>query len=156
MIKKLIDICLQFWDKILLSGFNFKFCRVDREKFIRKLLKNRVDQTTIDRAVESFPVNVVNSVLLKKLINRKITLTALVVASISFICAVPQSGFLMWAGCVVDFAQFQIFVFIIIQKLLFTYLDKDVSGREAIDLSSNATKGYRRVFRLAVSASGMI
>ena len=59
---------------------------------------------------------------------------------LSTLCALPPDGWLMWFLIVVDFIQFQIFVFIILQKMLYLYGCRDLFAKTKTGSQPSALK----------------
>ncbi len=155
--KQLVDKSLEIWDRFLSYIFVLKVCDVNKEKFLKRNFSKYVDEQTLQKAIDSSPsASCISTDLIVKILKRNIRITGFVVALISFVMAIPQSGPLMWAGCVVDFAQFQIFVFIVMKKILICYDESKINGEIVLKYNEENNKGWRKVVRMLTSFFGML
>lgn len=156
-LKQLVDKSLLIWEKILSFIFVLKVCDVNKPRFLRRTFSKYVDSDTLQKAIDSsLFANYIDNNLIVKLLKKNIRLTGLLVALISFVMAIPQTGPLMWAGCVVDFIQFQIFVFIVMKKILICYDESKISGQIVLRYNEENNKGWRKVVRMLTSFFGML
>ena len=154
------------WNSVLRWGLKLPFSKVDRERYLRHVFSKHVkDEAQMSVVLEERPSSVLPDCLIEKVVKREIHLHALWVTLVSLVCAIPPDGWLMWVLILVDFVQFQVFVFIILQKMLYVYgcrdlHTKDVTKEErSLDVMmlmiSVVMIGKSQVRRLAKSAFGL-
>ena len=154
---------MSFYDKCMKAGLKLPFVRVDKENFLRRKFSDR-SESEIRRIIDEKPTSVVSLQEVQSKAHKEAWKYAWIVTFISFVVALPPDGFLMWLGIVVDFIQFQLFVFIILQKLLYLYGCKDLTGKdggldESTDwillLISTIMIGKHQLARMAKTAAGV-
>lgn len=156
---------LSAWDYILKLGLKLPFSRVDKERFLRRSFSNRVkNEEEMGRVLSEKPSAVFSQEVIDGVAVKEIRKHALCVTLLSILCALPQEGWLMWLLIAVDFIQFQIFVFVILQKMLYLYgcrslfeegTEDDKSMNMMLLIISVVMIGKHQVVRLAKSAAGM-
>lgn len=154
---------MSFYDSCMKAGLKLPFIKVDKEPFLRRKFAEYSEQE-INQIIETRPLAVVPMDVIQIKAKREAWVYAWIVTLISTIVALPPEGILMWLGIVVDFLQFQLFVFIILQKLLYLYGCKsltDENGKlnESSDwillLISTVMIGKHQLVRMAKTAAGV-
>lgn len=153
-IQKVVKKVTSMWDNVLLTGLRLPFAVVDRDSYLKRVFKRHFDDCS--------PINVLPKQDVKKASNKAIIYHCIFVSALSFLLAIPQTGWPMYTACVVDFLQFQIVVFILTQKLVFMYgnpkteehVDTKVEGDVLITLGNEA-KHDQIVKRAVTSLLGM-
>lgn len=142
------------WDSVLLTGLRLPFAIVDRGTYLKRLFKRSFDDCS--------PINVLPKGDVKETTNRAIIYHCAIVSTLSFLLAIPQTGWPMYTACVLDFLQFQLMVFVLTQKLVFIYgnpkseehTDKKIEGDTLISLGNEA-KHDQIIKRTMTSLLGM-
>lgn len=153
-IQKMVQKMTTMWDNVLLTGLRLPFAVVDRDAYLNRVFKRPFNDCS--------PINTLPKHDVKAASNRTILRHCLFVSILSFIFAIPQTGWPMYTACVVDFVQFQIVVFVLTQKLVFIYgnpkseehTDKKIEGDTLISLGNEA-KHDQIVKRTMTSLLGM-
>lgn len=164
--KKTYLKLLSAWDSILKMGLKMPFSRVDKDRYLRRIFSSKVEgDEQINLILSEKPASVFPEDVIDALAVKEIRKHALCVTVLSILCALPPDGWLMWLLILVDFVQFQIFVFVILQKMLYLYgcrslfaeehLSEDKSVNMMLLLISVVMIGKHQVVRLAKSAAGM-
>lgn len=153
------------WNSVLKMGLKLPFSRVDKERYLRRVFKHRVrSEEEMRRIIDEKPSVLFSEEEIGEVTVKEIRKHALMVTILSTLCALPPDGWLMWFLIVVDFIQFQIFVFIILQKMLYLYGCRDLFEKTEGDQTSMERMlliisvvmiGKHQVVRLAKSAFGM-
>lgn len=154
------------WDSVLRMGLKLPFSRVDKERYLRRVFKSKVKSEEVMRLlIAEKPSVLFSEKVIEEMTSKEIRKHALCVTILSILCALPPDGWLMWLLIAVDFIQFQIFVFIILQKMLYLYGCRDLFEREEGNEEKSMTMmlliisvvmiGKHQVVRLAKSAMGM-
>lgn len=157
---------LSLWDSVLKMGLKLPFSRVDKERYLRRVFKSKVkNEEEMNLLIAEKPASLFSEEDIKKITTKEIWKHALCVTVLSTLCALPPDGWLMWLLIAVDFIQFQIFVFIILQKMLYLYgcrnlfekkeESEDKSMEMMLLIISVVMIGKHQVVRLAKSAVGM-
>jgi len=115
MIKKLLDI----YNRLMLKLFVIPFVNIDRERFLRRQLGES------DKDFDSEAEKRRSRVL--------VGLCCVVTSLITFLCTLPSDVWVSLPLIVLDFAQFQVFVFIIQQDLLYLHGYRDLRINKRID-----------------------
>ena len=108
MIDKLLDI----YNRLQLKLFLIPFLNIDRNRFLRRQVGDaeaKADEAAIRRRCR-----------------RLIVICCIVTSLITFLCTLPSNIWISIPLIVVDFEQFQFFVFVIQQELLYLYGHKDL------------------------------
>lgn len=119
-------------EKILIQAYELPYCKINREDYLTKELRNRVSETQIVNALENgtikaqIPLSILNSIA-----NGAITLETTKVTAISTAAGIP-GGFAMIGTIPVDLAQFYAHVFRIAQKLAYIYGYKDMDTSDGV------------------------
>ena len=108
MFKKLLD----WYNRLQLKLFMIPFLNIDRERFLRK--RDGDSEPKIDEAV------------IRRRCRRSILLCCLLTSLITFLCTLPTNIWVSLPLIIIDFEQFQFFVFVIQQDLLYLYGFKDL------------------------------
>ena len=153
-IKGIIQKFTTIWDSVLLTGLRLPFAVVDRDSYLKRIFKRTFNDCS--------PIDVLPKQEVKDASNKAIIYHCVIVSALSFLLAIPQTGWPMYTACVVDFIQFQIVVFILTQKLVYiygnpkseTHTDKNVDGEILISLNNEA-KHDKIVSRTMTSLLGM-
>ncbi len=166
-IKKTYEKLLSAWNSILKLGLKLPFSKVDKEGYLRHIFRKRVEtDAQMETILAERPSSVLLEPQIEAIVSHEIRKHAFGVTFISFLCALPPDGWLMWLLIVVDFIQFQIFVFVILQKMLYIYgcrdlfMAEDASDKnKSMDLMmlivSVVMIGKSQVMRMAKSAFGL-
>ncbi len=152
------------YDSAMKRALCIPFVKVDKNRYLRRKLKNRLTDEELELVLNERPLSVLPMEEVKRMAKTEVRKHALIVMLLSTLSAVPQSGWLMWLGIAFDFIQFQVFVFVIMQKLLYLYGCKNLSSDNKnlsgsaewiLLLISTIMIGKHQVMRLAKSAAGM-
>ena len=152
------------YDSAMKRALCIPFVKVDKNRYLRRKLKNRLTDEELELVLNERPLSVLPMEEVKRMAKTEVRKHALIVTLLSTLSAVPQSGWLMWLGIAFDFIQFQVFVFVIMQKLLYLYGCKNLSSDNKnlsgsaewiLLLISTIMIGKHQVMRLAKSAAGM-
>ncbi len=157
---------LRTWDAVLRMGMKLPFSRVDKERYLRRLFRSKVkNEEEMQLLITERPASLFSEEEISKITTKEIRKHALCVTILSILCALPPDGWLMWLLIVVDFVQFQIFVFVILQKMLYLHGCRNLFDKETHDENQSMTMmlliisvvmiGKHQVVRLAKSAVGM-
>lgn len=166
-VTKAYESLLSAWNSILKLGLRLPFSKVDKVRYLRHLFRKKVEnETQMERILSDKPSSVLPMSRIEEITTHEIRKHAFWVTFISFLCALPPDGWLMWLLIVVDFIQFQIFVFVILQKMLYIYgcrdlfMAEDASDKnKSMDLMmlivSVVMIGKSQMVRMAKSAFGL-
>lgn len=157
---------LGMWNSVLRWGLKLPFSKVDRERYLRRVFSKHVaDEAQMTVLLVERPSAVLSDCLIEEVVRKEIHRHALWVTLVSLVCAIPPDGWLMWVLILVDFVQFQVFVFIILQKMLYIYGCKDLHVQDSLKeersldvmmlMISVVMIGKSQVRRLAKSAFGL-
>ncbi len=155
---------MSVYDKLMRLSLRIPFVKVDKEKYLRGKFEKQLTEEQLRMVLEQRPLFVLPMDEVKSTAKKEICRHALWVMLLSIVAAIPQSGWLMWLGIAFDFIQFQLFVFVVLQKLLYLYGCKSLSTREeGLDSSadwillliSTVMIGKHQLVRMAKSATGM-
>ena len=124
---------LEMWNSVLRWGLKLPFSKVDRERYLRRVFSKHVaDEAQMAVLLDERPSSVLPDCLIEKVVRKEIHRHAFWVSLISLVCAIPPDGWLMWVLILVDFVQFQVFVFVILQKMLYIYGCKDLHAQDSL------------------------
>ena len=115
MFNKLLDI----YNRLQLKLFLIPFLNIDRERFLHRQVGDldvKVDEAIIRRRCQ-----------------RHILLCCFLTSFITFLCTLPTNIWISIPLILLDFEQFQFFVFVIQQELLYLYGYKDLREGARID-----------------------
>lgn len=157
---------LGMWNSVLRWGLKLPFSKVDRERYLRRVFSKHVeDEAQMTILLDERPSVVLPDCLIEEVVRKEIHRHALWVTLVSLVCAIPPDGWLMWVLILVDFVQFQVFVFIILQKMLYIYGCKELHVQDSLKeersldvmmlMISVVMIGKSQVRRLAKSAFGL-
>lgn len=157
---------LGMWNSVLRWGLKLPFSKVDRERYLRRVFSKHVaDEAQMTVLLVERPSAVLSDCLIEEVVRKEIHRHALWVTLVSLVCAIPPDGWLMWVLILVDFVQFQVFVFIILQKMLYIYGCKELHVQDSLKeersldvmmlMISVVMIGKSQVRRLAKSAFGL-
>lgn len=118
MLKRFIDI----YNKLQLKLFHIPFMNIDRERFLRRQVV--CPDSDFDFAAEQRRSRV------------HVFLCCVMTSLITFLCTLPSDVCVSMPLIVVDFAQFQIFVFVIQQELLYLHGYQDLRVDRRIGLGN--------------------
>ncbi len=118
MIKKLLD----YYNRLMLKMFRIRFLNIDRNKFLQR-------QTGCQEGSSDKEIAYRRSRLL-------ITASCITTAFLTFLCTLPTNLWVSLPLIIFDFAQFQFFVFVIQQQLLYLYGHMDLRKDSHIDTSN--------------------
>ncbi|MCQ2219492.1 MAG: hypothetical protein MJZ33_13590 [Paludibacteraceae bacterium] len=162
-ISDLIDWGLSLYDSIMKATLRLPFARLERDEYLRSVLKH-LPQDEIESSITTSPSDVMEaeklSDLAKKEANKNIWFATLT----SFVTALP-TNWLMWPAIVIDLVLFQIQVFLISQKLLYLYGEKDLAlsnlerkekANRLMLIVSTIMIGKQKLSRAAKTATGML
>jgi len=162
--SKAFSSTMAAYDSVMKWALCIPFIKVDKNRYLRRKLKDRLTDEELELVLNERPLSVLSMDEVKHIARKEVRKHALIVTLLSTLSAVPQSGWLMWLGIAFDFIQFQVFVFVIMQKLLYLYGCKNLSS-DSKNLSGSAEWilllistimiGKHQVMRLAKSAAGM-
>ncbi len=164
MFSTLYEKAMSAYDTALKAGLKFPFVKVNKERFLRRKLGKTLSDEELDEALTGSPLTVCPLEKIEKMAKHEVWRHAFWVFLLSFVAAIPTSGWLMWLAIVLDFIQFQLFVFVILQKILYLYGCKNLrSGKDDIDgsadwmllLVSTVMIGKHQAVRMAKSAMGV-
>lgn len=162
--SKAFSTAMAAYDSAMKRALCIPFVKVDKNRYLRRKLKNRLTDEELELVLNERPLSVLPMEEVKRMAKTEVRKHALIVTLLSTLSAVPQSGWLMWLGIAFDFIQFQVFVFVIMQKLLYLYGCKNLSSDNKnlsgsaewiLLLISTIMIGKHQVMRLAKSAAGM-
>jgi len=153
-IQKMVQSMTSMWDKVLLTGLRLPFAVVDRDSYLKRVFKRAFNDCS--------PINTLPKSDVKTASNRAIKYHCIFVSALSFLLAIPQTGWPMYTACVIDFLQFQLVVFVLTQKLIFIYgnpkseehTENEVEGDVLISLGNEA-KHDQIIKRTMTSLLGM-
>ncbi|MBQ5512889.1 MAG: hypothetical protein IIT83_04310 [Bacteroidales bacterium] len=114
MIQKLLDI----YNRLMLKLFVLPFINVDRERFLRRQVDD--PDSAIDAAAE------------QRRSRALVVMCCIVTSLITFLCTLPSNVWVSIPLIVLDFAQFQMFVFLIQQVLLYLHGYRDLRNDRRI------------------------
>ena len=161
-IKRAIDWCVERYDNFLKSVYSLPGTRVDRELFCRKNFSGVVTEEELQSVIDKSPYNVCPLPKVDTIANRTIRRHCLYSSLLSFATAIP-SGWLITPMIILDILQFQTHIFILSQKLLYLYKDKDSLSEYRNDTStrlmllmSTVMIGKHRLTNMIKSAVGVI
>ncbi|MBQ1696444.1 MAG: hypothetical protein II075_01025 [Bacteroidales bacterium] len=118
MIDKLLDI----YNRLQLKLFMIPFLNIDRERFLRR----QVGDAEADEDV------------IRRRCRRLIVICCFVTSLITFLCTLPSNIWISIPLILIDFEQFQFFVFVIQQELLYLYGLKDLREDQRRIVGDNA------------------
>ena len=108
MFKKLLD----WYNRLQLKLFMIPFLNIDRERCLHR--RDGGSEPKIDEAA------------IRRRCRRSILLCCLLTSLITFLCTLPTNLWVSLPLIIIDFEQFQFFVFVIQQDLLYLYGFKDL------------------------------
>ena len=157
---------LSMWNSVLRLGLKMPFSKVDRERYLRRVFSKHVEnEEQMAVVLNERPSAVFSDDLIERVVKKEIRRHAWWVTLVSLVCAIPPDGWLMWVLILVDFVQFQVFVFVILQKMLYIYGCKDLHAQDSLKeersldvmmlMISVVMIGKSQVRRLAKSAFGL-
>ncbi len=155
---------MSLYDSAMKAGLKFPFVKIDREKFLKRKFGKKTTPEEFQKILDESPLAVLSLAEVEKITKREVRLHAIWVGVLSFLLAIPSSGLLMWAAIAVDFVQFQLFVFVVLQKLLYLFGCKtilrenenfDKSADWVLLLISTVMIAKNQVVRMAKSAMGV-
>lgn len=114
MFKKLLD----WYNRLQLKLFMIPFLNIDRERFLHR--RDGGSEPKIDEAA------------IRRRCRRSILLCCLLTSLITFLCTLPTNIWVSLPLIIIDFEQFQFFVFVIQQDLLYLYGFKDLRENSRI------------------------
>lgn len=120
----MIDRLLDIYNRLQLKLFMIPFLNIDRDRFLRRQIGGPdalADEDTIRRRCR-----------------RHIVLCCVVTSLITFLCTLPTSLWVSIPLILIDFEQFQFFVFVIQQELLYLYGFKDLREDQRRIVGENA------------------
>jgi hypothetical protein len=122
---------IKIWETILRTSLNFKHCRVDREDFLKEVLKVNCSDEVINKAILTSPIDAeipryVISDIAKEVISKDLAK----VTGLSFVAGLP-GGLSMLGSIPADLIQFFVNSIQIAQKLAYLYGWKDFFESEA-------------------------
>lgn len=131
-------------------AFKIPFVRVDKREYLTKKLSPICDSDKIEEAINSKPANVVGLDKVDKLAKKCVFKHALITSAISCVAAIPANFYIEMLGIVIDVIQFQLFIFIVAQKLMFLY-GHDIS-KSKDEYGGNATATLWAVSAIMIGA----
>lgn len=155
---------MSMYDSAMKAGLKIPFVKIDREKFLKRKFWRKTTPIEYQKVLSDGPLAVFSLAEMKKITKREVRLHAIWVGALSFLLAIPSSGVLMWVAIALDFVQFQLFVFVALQKLLYLFGCKtilrenenfDKSADWVLLLISTVMIAKSQVIRAAKSAMGM-
>lgn len=112
-------------EKIFSTAYDLPYCKIDREEFLTKELKNRVSPLQLADALENGTINAKIPInILDDIARGAIALETSKVTLISTAAGIP-GGFAMIGTVPTDLAQFYAHVFRIAQKLAYIRFERD-------------------------------
>lgn len=163
-ISKTISSAMSAYDSAMKWALCIPFVKVEKDQYLREKLENRLTEEEMALVLKERPLSVLPMKEVKRLAKGETHKYALIVTLLSILAAIPQSGVLMWLCIAFDFFQFQFFVFVILQKLLYLYGCKSLSSENnkldgsaewILLLISTIMIGKHQVMRMAKSAAGV-
>jgi len=145
ILKKILSLYNDFMIKLLRIRF---FC-IDKEKFIAREKKNNggtIDPNYVNKSSKEIIVRI-----------------TVVTVFITFLSTIPTTVWISIPLAVIDFIQFQVFLYIVQQKLLYLYGSKDLRRNKIIDypngawlvwLQSNVMLGVKDNMRSKLKSAG--
>lgn len=109
---RILDRLLETYNRLQLKLFMIPFLNIDRDRFLRRQI-GAPDAQVDDDAI-------------RRRCRRHIVLCCIVTSLITFLCTIPTNIWISIPLIVIDFEQFQFFVFVIQQELLYLYGYKDL------------------------------
>lgn len=155
---------MSIYDSAMKAGLKIPFVKIDREKFLKRKFGRKTTPSDYQRILLDGPLSVFSLAEMEKITKREVRLHAIWVGVLSFLLAIPSSGVLMWVAIALDFVQFQLFVFVALQKLLYLFGCKtilrenenfDKSADWVLLLISTVMIAKSQVIRMVKSAMGM-
>ncbi len=119
----MIDRLLDIYNRLQLKLFMIPFLNVDRERFLRRQVGDaeaKADEEAIRRRCR-----------------RLIVICCFVTSFITFLCTLPSNIWVSIPLILIDFEQFQFFVFVIQQELLYLYGFQDLREDQRRIVESN-------------------
>ncbi len=119
----MIDRLLDIYNRLQLKLFMIPFLNVDRERFLRRQVGDaeaNADEEAIRRRCR-----------------RLIVICCFVTSFITFLCTLPSNIWVSIPLILIDFEQFQFFVFVIQQELLYLYGFQDLREDQRRIVESN-------------------
>ena len=109
---RILDRLLETYNRLQLKLFMIPFLNIDRDRFLRRQIGSS-DAQWDEEAI-------------RRRCRLHIVLCCIVTSLITFICTIPTNIWISIPLIVIDFEQFQFFVFVIQQELLYLYGHKDL------------------------------
>ena len=114
-------------EKIKAAVLMSPWLKVDRQEFLTKVLKNKIDSDTLEKVLNGNPKMFVSRTILDKIAQKEIIKQGLYTALISALAAIPSNTLLTLLCAVLDIVQAQLVLYLISQKLLYLYGGKDLT-----------------------------
>lgn len=115
MIKKFLN----FYNKLMLKMFRIRLLNIDRNKFLKRCWGDAEKQQDLDNV--------------RRKSRRLIALCCFTTSFLTFLCTIPTNLWVSLPLIIFDFAQFQFFVFVIQQQLLYLYGYLDLRNNAQIE-----------------------
>lgn len=129
-VKKLLVKAKQLHQRYQKWLFNTRLVKVDREDYLRHRLGHSCTPEEIEAAIATTPVEAIGKVRTNKLINRCIWRHSAITALCSAAAAFTSNTYLQIVMIVFDMLQFQLFTYIVVQKLLYLHGYHDLVDEE--------------------------
>lgn len=123
---------MSVYNSMLKLGLKIPFVKVGRETYLQKILKDKVSDDQLSIAIEEGPLSVLSVEEIESLAKREMWIHAFVVSILSFFAAVPSEGWLMWLAIAFDFIQYQLMIFVLLQKILYLYGSDELLSKEDV------------------------
>lgn len=120
----MIDRLLDIYNRLQLKLFMIPFLNIDRERFLRRQIGG--------------PDALADEDAIRRRCRRHIVLCCVVTSLITFLCTLPTNLWVSIPLILIDFEQFQFFVFVIQQELLYLYGFKDLREDQRRIVGENA------------------
>lgn len=152
------------YDSAMRWALCIPFVKVNKENYLRKLFAKKLTPEQMELVLSERPLSVLSMEEVKKIAHREVCIHASLVTVLSFVAALPQSGWLMYLCIIFDFIQFQLIVFLILQKLLYLYGCHNLSSSDEglgnsanwmLLLISTIMIGKHQMMRMAKSVAGI-
>lgn len=155
-----IESVMLLYDKALKTTILLPFARIERESYLYNIFSPKYPAETIRRIIDLSPARCCTADELNKISRGEIILHSTLTATLSALTAIP-SGIAIIPFFIIDIVQFQIFTFLISQKLIYLNSDPKEIGLTEDNLPdglmfvmTTIMIGKQKISRMLKSVSG--
>ena len=129
-VERIIKEFASVYDEAMKLGLMLPFVKIDRKRYLTKKFASKLSGNELQKVLTDGTLSVLSLNEIERLARTEIAKYASIVTILSILASIPQTGVGMIVAVVLDFIQFQFFVFVAMQKLLYLYGCKDLGGKQ--------------------------